>query len=90
MGRGVIDLILFGRADCCLCDSGEWIVARVARRIPLTVEKVDIDSDPDLVAKYGERIPVIATRAGEVLAEGRISERELKRRLSKVFSPPSS
>lgn len=75
-------LTLYSKPDCCLCDQGLPIVERLADRYRLTVEKVDITSDPRLYELHGERIPVVELD-GEELGWGRLSERALERKLEK-------
>jgi hypothetical protein len=73
-------LTCYGKPDCPLCDKAKTPVARAVRGLPVTVAWVDILTDPALVARWGERIPVVC--AGEtVLAEGKISELRLRRAL---------
>jgi len=51
-------LVLFSRENCHLCDRLRAALAPViADRA--TLEIVDIDSDPQLVERYGLRIPVL-------------------------------
>lgn len=78
----VLVLTCYGKADCPLCDKAKGPVARAvaAARRPVRVEWVDITSDPALLGRWGERIPVVC--AGEtVLAEGWIAEGRLRRAL---------
>jgi hypothetical protein len=49
------------------------------------VVEVDIDSDDDLTARYGLRIPVVLGDAGQVLGEGLIDARELRRAMREVM-----
>ena len=49
-------LLLFQRDDCKLCDEAIALLAAV--RAP-EFESVWIDDDPDLEARYGERVPVL-------------------------------
>jgi len=93
VARGLADaapeavaLTCYGKPGCTLCDKAKGPVARAARGwgLPVTVAWVDILGDPALVARWGERIPVvtIAAGAGEVvLAEGKVSELHLRRAL---------
>jgi hypothetical protein len=57
----------------------------VARRLRVDVVEVDIDSDDDLTARYGLRIPVVLGDAGQVLGEGLIDARELRRAMREVM-----
>ena len=72
---------MYSKADCPLCDAGTFVVEKVARRLAIPVEKVDIEPDPALQARYRERVPVVEFE-GAVVAEGRIEERALEARLA--------
>src|SRR3989442_899168 len=71
-------LTLFSRPDCHLCDDMKAVVDRVARSIPLTIDVVDISSDPQLEARYGLEIPVLLVD-GKKAAKFRVTEDELRR-----------
>jgi hypothetical protein len=73
----VIALTIYSRPGCHLCDEMKAIVRRVARAMPLTVEEIDISTDPALEARYGLEIPVLLID-GKKAAKYRIGEDELK------------
>lgn len=50
-----IDVILYTRAGCHLCDEAKAEL----RRQGLSPREVDIDDDPSLVERYGECVPVV-------------------------------
>ena len=50
----------------------------------VAVVEVDIDTDPELVARYGLRIPVILGAHDTVLAEGVIDDARLLREALKA------
>ena len=52
-------LIVYGREDCHLCQ--EMIVAlkNFQTQVSFEFHVVDIDSDPELIVLYGEKIPVL-------------------------------
>jgi hypothetical protein len=54
-----MQLILYVRQDCHLCTEMHRELTALAARLLLTVERVDIDSDPKLVARYGHKVPVL-------------------------------
>jgi Glutaredoxin-like domain (DUF836) len=54
------------------------VVKCVARSVPLTMEVVDISTDPQLEALYGLEIPVLLID-GKKAAKYRIAEGELRR-----------
>ena len=48
-------LILYSRADCHLCDQ----VIMMLDRAGVRWRPVDIDDDPELVERYGLKVPVL-------------------------------
>jgi hypothetical protein len=74
-------LTLYGGPACSLCDKAKDLIARVAVDVPLTLEVVDIQSDPALLERYRTRIPVIAID-GEVVLEGKVTEFWLRKALA--------
>ncbi len=84
--RPHIIVTLYTRTGCHLCDEAKKPVARaVAATGGATLRVMDIAGQPDLEARYGQRIPVVAVAedGGErVLAEGKISDLRLRRALS--------
>jgi glutaredoxin len=75
---------LYRKQGCGLCDEAEAALARISRRLPLTVTTVDIDSDEELQRRYFLEIPVI-TVAGQEIARAPISERTLHARLEDLI-----
>jgi glutaredoxin len=55
----VTRIVLYTRAGCHLCDDAKVALARVRAATGVEWTEVDIDSDPDLTAEYGDRIPVV-------------------------------
>jgi glutaredoxin len=49
---------LYGRAGCHLCEEARAVVARVCADLGEDFVEVDIDTDPALLDRYGEEIPV--------------------------------
>jgi glutaredoxin len=52
MDQLVAALTLYSRPGCHLCDDMKGVIARVARTIPVTLEEVDVSTDPELEARY--------------------------------------
>jgi hypothetical protein len=80
-----LELTCYGKADCSLCDKAKVPIERLVRSSGgrIAARWVDIESDDALLARWGERIPVVC--AGErVLAEGKISELWLRRAIEAV------
>jgi glutaredoxin len=51
---------LYTRRACCLCDDAKAVIARAGACAAFAYEEIDIDSDPELVRRYNDEIPVIA------------------------------
>jgi glutathione S-transferase len=66
---------LYSRPGCHLCDEARQVILGLREELPFELREVDIECDDDLLARYLERIPVIAVD-GEV-----VSELEIKRDL---------
>ena len=63
-GRHRPRVVVYTRERCGLCRRAEAVVAREARGA--VVEHVDIDTDDDLVRRYGVRVPVVVVDDVEV------------------------
>jgi glutaredoxin len=77
----VIQLTIYSRPGCHLCDDMKAVVTRVARTIPLTLQEIDISTDAALEAEYGLEIPVLLVE-GKKAAKYRIGEEELRKVLA--------
>jgi hypothetical protein len=60
-------VILYGKAECHLCEDAEAILARVAADLGVTYRKVDIEGSPELFERFRYRIPVIEVPGGQTL-----------------------
>ena len=58
-----MNVTLYVKAGCHLCEAALAELHRLRRRYPHRLDVVDIGTDPALVERYGERIPVL--RVGE-------------------------
>jgi len=52
-------LTLYSRAWCHLCEEMLAELEPLARTFDATIEVVDVDADPALVARYDELVPVL-------------------------------
>jgi glutaredoxin len=52
-------VLVYTRAGCHLCEIAESDVARICGDLGLGFASVDVDTDPELRAEYGDRVPVI-------------------------------
>jgi hypothetical protein len=53
---------------CHLCDEAEAELNRLQPRYAHTLERIDIDTDAELMRRYGEQIPVLVMREREYAA----------------------
>ena len=70
-------LVLYGRPGCHLCDDARAVLERIGHPF----EEVDIERDDHLLARYLERIPVVALNGTE-LYDFFVDEDDLRRRLA--------
>ena len=49
---------LYGKPGCHLCDVARSVVAQVCAELGETYAEVDITSDPELMRRFAEEIPV--------------------------------
>lgn len=52
-------LIVYGREECHLCKDMIQALQTLQEKNTFEFEVVDIDSDTQLISRYGERIPVL-------------------------------
>jgi glutaredoxin len=52
-------LQLLTRQGCHLCTVAAETLARIGAEAGTAPEAVDVDTDPDLQAEYGDRVPVV-------------------------------
>jgi hypothetical protein len=79
----MIEVVLYGKAGCHLCDEARAEVEAVRERRPFELTEVDVSLDPVLHARYGERIPVLVV-AGREAFEFHVNGDELERLLDTV------
>jgi hypothetical protein len=76
----MIQLTLYTKPGCHLCEEMKRVIAAVAARVPLELTEMDITRDAALEQQYGLAIPVLE-RDGKVIAKYRVSETALEQRL---------
>jgi hypothetical protein len=59
---------LYTRLGCHLCEEARRDLEALRARLPHELQLVDISDDPDLVQRYGERIPVLEVAGREYAA----------------------
>lgn len=77
--------MLYTRRDCPLCTALKAELARARVRPPFRLLEVDIEGDPELVARHGRSVPVLELE-GRPLAKGRTSAAEFERRYPRALA----
>jgi hypothetical protein len=57
-------------------------MARALRALGVAFEELDVDADPALEARYGDRVPVLIDAAGVEVCHFRLDEPALRARLA--------
>jgi len=57
-------------------------MARALRALGVDFEEFDVDADPALASRYGERVPVLTDAAGAEICHYRLDEAALRARLA--------
>ena len=83
MAEAAATLRFHTRPGCTLCEKAWPVAQELARRHGLELRPVDVSGDPELEARYGERIPVLVLGERE-LGWGRLSARALERELARA------
>ncbi|HVX43971.1 MAG TPA: glutaredoxin family protein [Mycobacteriales bacterium] len=61
----VHQVTLLGRSGCHLCDVARTDLERITGELGVALTEVDIDTDPELRAEYGDRVPVFLIDGAE-------------------------
>lgn len=72
-------LTLLTREGCALCEEFAEELADVGARVPLPpLETLDVDSDPEMLRRYGHKVPVLLWD-GVAVAVTRLDPAEIER-----------
>jgi glutaredoxin len=71
---------VYSRAQCCCCHKALDLLKEYQVRSGFAIEEIDIDTDPELVAKYNTEVPVVAVN-GKVRFRGVVNPALLDRLL---------
>lgn len=78
----MIEIILYSRAGCELCQEMELVVEQEMPRFLARLEKIDIDREPELKQRFNFEVPVLFVN-GRKAFKYRCTPRELRKRLSR-------
>ncbi len=74
-------VLVYTRDGCHLCEVAEADVARICGELGQGFRSVDVDTDPELRAEYGDRVPVIMVD-GREHGFWRVEEKRLRAALA--------
>ncbi len=72
----MLEVTLFSRANCHLCEQAKADLQAIQREIPHRLFEIDIDSDPAIRARYHTSIPVV--QVGPYTLKAPFSRAELR------------
>ncbi len=82
-----LQLVLYTRRGCHLCEDAWRLLERAQRRHHFELRLIDIDSQPNLAARYGDQVPVVTVN-GQVRFHGTVNPVLLTRLLRAESSRP--
>jgi len=83
------EAVLYARAGCPPCFALKRLAGRSARRHGVRLRVIEIDADPDLVARFGEQVPVLLLPDGGRL-QGGVGAREVDEAFRRAHPRPPS
>jgi len=72
-----MEATLYTRAGCHLCQELKDVLAPLLAEFGVALQEVDVDTDSQLRARYGEEVPVVFLD-GRLVAKHRIAPREFR------------
>ncbi len=81
--RDRIRVMIYGKADCHLCEIAKKKIRQFHDEFSFEMIEVDITSDPSLYAQYAERIPLVFVN-GHLVAKYRIDDKTFRKALKKA------
>ena len=78
------EIIFYTRKACSLCAEFERLLQPILEHRGVAFCRMDVDISKDLKETLGSRVPILEVN-GKIIAEGRVSGGELKKRLEEVL-----
>jgi glutaredoxin len=78
----MVTVAIYSKSECCLCDDAKSVLRRVQADEPFDLQEIDIESDPELMRRFGEQIPVVYVGRRKAF-KFRVDEAELRRKLAR-------
>jgi glutaredoxin len=80
----MITIEIMTKKDCCLCDDAKEVIEQVIADFPVELKITDIESDPRLLERYQEKIPVVIIN-GEECFVFKVHRTTLRKKLEKLL-----
>src|SRR4051812_43997879 len=81
-----VQLVFYTRTGCHLCEQAHELLRGYEERNRLRLREIDIDTDPELVARFGEQVPVLEI-GGRPRLWGKVNRVLLERLLHNAQGP---
>jgi glutaredoxin len=79
-----VQIDIYSRPGCHLCDEAKAVIERVQQRCPFTFRIINIDEDPVLVAAYGTEIPVVFINGNRAF-KYHVDEVQLEKKVKRLW-----
>ena len=83
--QNTIQIDIYSRPGCHLCDEAKETVERVLKRYSFEVRVINIEEDPALETAFGTEIPVVFINGNKAF-KYRVDEAELEKRIQRLWS----
>ena len=79
-----VDVEVYSRPGCHLCDEAKEVIERVRRRVVFDIRVINIETDPELEKKYGEQIPVVFINGNKAF-KYHVDEAEFEKKVKRLW-----
>ncbi len=79
-----IQIDIYSRPNCHLCDEAKDTIERVRRRYPFSVRFINIEEDAALESAYGTEIPVIFINGAKAF-KYHVNEADLEKKVKRLW-----
>jgi glutaredoxin len=79
-----IQIDIYSRPGCHLCDEAKDIIDRVRKRHAFAIRVINIEEDPALESAYGTEIPVVFINGSKAF-KYHVDERELEKKVKRLW-----
>jgi glutaredoxin len=79
----LVQIDIYSRPGCHLCDDAKIIVDRVRSRLPFDVRVINVETEPELEKTYGDKVPAVCIN-GNLAFKYRVDEAKLERMVKKL------